>query len=60
MMSFNDSLHLLLKANLINVDTAMTVSDNPAELQLMLQGIELGQMRGGLLAEKRDTGHRAK
>ncbi len=59
MMSFNDSLHLLLRAGLIDIETAMTVSDNPAELQLMLQGIELGQMRGGLLGEKRDTGQPA-
>jgi hypothetical protein len=27
----------------------MEASDNPAELELMLQGIELGQMRGGIL-----------
>ncbi|MBN2308783.1 MAG: type IV pilus twitching motility protein PilT [Candidatus Hydrogenedentes bacterium] len=51
MMSFNDSLYGLLKAKLIDLDTASTVSDNAAELNLMLQGIELGKMRGGLLGE---------
>ncbi|MCP4639384.1 MAG: type IV pilus twitching motility protein PilT [bacterium] len=51
MLSFNDSLHQLLNARLIDNETAMTVSDNPSELQLMLQGIELSKMRGGLLGE---------
>lgn len=51
MQSFNDSLFALLKAKMITKDTAMEVSDNPAELELMLQGIELSVMRGGILGE---------
>jgi twitching motility protein PilT len=53
MQSFNDSLYSLLKAKLIAYDIAMEASDNSAELNLMLQGIKLGQMRGGLLAEEK-------
>ncbi len=51
MQSFNDSLYSLLKAKLIFYETAMEISDNAAELNLMLQGIKLGQMRGGILGE---------
>ncbi len=51
MLSFNDSLYSLLKGKLITLDTAMEISDNPAELNLMLQGIRLGQMQGGILGE---------
>ncbi|GMU93297.1 MAG: twitching motility protein PilT [Candidatus Hydrogenedentota bacterium] len=51
MQSFNDSLYGLLKAKLITIDTALEISDNPAELELMLKGIQLGQMRGGILGE---------
>ncbi len=51
MQGFNDSLYGLLKAKLINEDIAEEASDNPAELALMLQGIQLNQMRGGLLGE---------
>jgi twitching motility protein PilT len=51
MLSFNDSLYSLLKGKLISLDTAMEISDNPAELNLMLQGIRLGQMQGGILGE---------
>ncbi|MFA6240615.1 MAG: type IV pilus twitching motility protein PilT [Candidatus Hydrogenedentales bacterium] len=51
MQSFNDSLYSLIKGKLITQETATDVSDNSAELQLMLQGIKLGQMRGGLLGE---------
>jgi twitching motility protein PilT len=53
MQSFNDSLYGLLKAKLITPEVAEDASDNPAELALMLQGIELNQMRGGLLGEER-------
>ena len=51
MQSFNDSLYSLIKGKLISLETAMEVSDNSAELNLMLQGIKLGQMRGGILGE---------
>ena len=51
MLSFNDSLYSLLKGKLITLETAMEISDNPAELNLMLQGIRLGQMQGGILGE---------
>jgi len=51
MQSFNDSLHGFLKRRMIAEEVAMHVSDNPAELELMLKGIELAQMRGGLLGE---------
>ena len=51
MQGFNDSLYGLLKAKLIHADVAEEASDNPAELALMLQGIQLNQMRGGLLGE---------
>jgi len=49
--SFNDSLYALIKAKLIALDVAMEVSDNPAQLNLMMQGITLAQMRGGILGE---------
>jgi len=49
--SFNDSLYALLKAKLITESVALEVSDNPAQLSLMLQGITLAQMRGGILGE---------
>jgi len=49
--SFNDSLYALLKAKLIMESVALEVSDNPAQLSLMLQGITLAQMRGGILGE---------
>lgn len=52
MQTFNDSLYALLKARLVTHEVAMEVSDNPAELELMLQGIELSQMRGGILSER--------
>ena len=52
MQSFNDSLHDLLRARLISKAVADEVSDNPAELDLMLQGIQLDQMRGGILGGK--------
>jgi twitching motility protein PilT len=49
MQTFNDSIFALLNADLISEETALAVSENPEELKLRLQGIELGQMRGGLL-----------
>jgi twitching motility protein PilT len=49
MQSFNDSLYALVKAKLITLETAHEASDNPEELNLMMQGIQLGRMRGGIL-----------
>jgi twitching motility protein PilT len=49
MQSFNDSLHGLIKAGLITKETGMEVSDNPEELNMMLQGIHLSSKRGGIL-----------
>ena len=51
MQTFNLSLYSLLKRGLIDREAAMNASDNPAELELMLQGIELGAMRGNILGE---------
>jgi twitching motility protein PilT len=51
MQSFNDSLYALVKSKLISLDIAMAVSDNPEELNMMLQGIRLSQQRGGLLRD---------
>ncbi len=55
MQSFNDSLFALLKSKMISKETALEVSDNPAELELMLQGIELSMMRGGILGEGKSS-----
>ncbi len=49
MQSFNDSLHDLIKAGLITLETGLEVSDNPEDLQMMLQGIRLSSKRGGIL-----------
>jgi twitching motility protein PilT len=49
--SFNDSLYALIKAKFISLEVAMEVSDNPAQLNLMMQGITLAKMRGGILGE---------
>lgn len=49
MQTFNDSLYSLLKRNLITVEEAKLVSDNPEELAMMLQGIRLSSQRGGIL-----------
>ncbi len=57
MQGFNDSLYGLLKARLISPEVAEEASDNPAELSLMLQGIQLNQMRGGLLGEEKRRPH---
>lgn len=49
MQTFNDSLHDLLKNKLITLEEAVNVSDNPDELQMMMQGIRLSSKRGGIL-----------
>ncbi len=49
MQSFNDSLHDLIKGRLIAQEVGMEVSENPEELQMMLQGIRLSAKRGGIL-----------
>lgn len=49
MQSFNDSLYELLKRKLISLDTALAISDNPEELNMVIQGIRLSQKRGGIL-----------
>ena len=48
MQSFNDSLHDLVKEELISLETALEMSDNPEELQMLIQGIRLSA-RGGIL-----------
>jgi twitching motility protein PilT len=52
MQSFNDSLHNLLKQRLITTDVAMEASDNPEELQMLMQGIRLSSKRGGILGRE--------
>ncbi len=49
MQTFNDSLYDLIKKNLITLETGLDISDNPEELNMMLQGIRLSSQRGGLL-----------
>ncbi len=49
MQTFNDSLYTLVKTNMIDLDEAMNVSENPEELNMMLQGIRLSSGGGGLL-----------
>ena len=49
MQSFNDSLHFLIECGLITNAAAMEESDNPEELAMMLQGIQLSSRRGGIL-----------
>jgi twitching motility protein PilT len=49
MQSFNDGLHDLVKSRLVTLDTAIEVSENPEELQMMLQGIRLSSKQGGIL-----------
>ncbi|MBI2431484.1 MAG: type IV pilus twitching motility protein PilT [Candidatus Hydrogenedentes bacterium] len=49
MQGFNDSLHDLIRQGLISLQTAIDVSDNPADLKMMLQGIRLSAKRGGIL-----------
>lgn len=47
--SFNESLHSLIKARLVSIDQAMLVSENPEELNMMMQGIRLSSQKGGIL-----------
>lgn len=49
MQDFNDSLHDLVTRRLITLDDAMQISENPEELNMMLQGIRLSSKRGGIL-----------
>ncbi len=49
MQTFNESLYILLRRKLITHETAMEISDNPEELNMMLQGIQLSSRRGGIL-----------
>ena len=49
MISFNDSFHSLVQAKLVTTDDALDFSENPEELQMMLQGIRLSSRRGGIL-----------
>ncbi len=49
MQSFNDSLYDLHKQGLITLDEAMTVSENPEELNMLVQGIRLSSKKGGIL-----------
>lgn len=49
MLTFNDSLHDLIKADLIKLETGLEVSDNPDDLNMLLQGIRLSARRGGIL-----------
>jgi len=49
MQGFNDSLHDLIKKGLVTLETGLEISDNPDELNMMLQGIRLSTGRGGLL-----------
>lgn len=49
MLSFNDSLHDLIKGGLITREVGMDISDNPEDLNMLLQGIRLSSRRGGIL-----------
>ena len=49
MQTFNDSLHDLVKAGLVDIDVALENSENPEELQMLIQGIRLSSKKGGLL-----------
>ena len=49
MQSFNDSLNTLIKSGLITKATGIEISDNPEELGMILQGIQLNSQRGGIL-----------
>lgn len=49
MQTFNMSLHGLVKAGLVSEEEAYNWSDNPEELKMNLQGIQLSQGRGGIL-----------
>jgi twitching motility protein PilT len=49
MQTFNMSLAELLRKNLIKKEDAMIASDNPDELNMVLQGIKITAGRGGIL-----------
>ena len=49
MQTFNHSLHNLIKATLISQEEGLGISENPEELNMMLQGIRLSSGGGGLL-----------
>ena len=49
MQTFNDSLYALVKTELIDLEEALNVSENPEELNMLLQGIRLSSGGGGLL-----------
>ena len=49
MQTFNDSLYALVKTELIDLEEGLNVSENPEELNMMLQGIRLSSGGGGLL-----------
>ncbi len=49
MQTFNDSLYTLVKSELIDFEEGMSASENPEELNMMLQGIRLSSGSGGLL-----------
>ena len=49
MQTFNQSLHSLVIQGLITQAEAMTKSENPEELNMLMQGITLSTHRGGIL-----------
>ncbi len=49
MLGFNESIHDLIKSDMISFETGMEISENPEELDMMLQGIRLNSMKGGIL-----------
>jgi twitching motility protein PilT len=49
MQTFNDSLNGLIKQGMVTEAVGMEASDNPEELKMMLQGINLSSRRGGIL-----------
>ncbi len=49
MQTFNDSLYTLIKTGLITLEEGINMSENPEELNMMLQGIRLSSAGGGLL-----------
>ncbi len=49
MLTFNDSLHDLIKHGLVETQEGLNISENPEELNMMLQGIRLSGGSGGIL-----------
>jgi len=49
MRSFNDSLHVLIKEGYVTEELGMQISENPEELKMLLQGIQLSSRKGGIL-----------